>query len=178
MPASETEHNQPPELAGPGAEDRYAAMKLVEFIDPIAISADLESSGKLAVLDELAELLARVCPNIERNDVATILVERERLATTGIGDGVAIPHGKSASLEGIRGAVGISRTGVPFDAVDGAPVHIFVALLAPLDSTGDHLKALARVSRILKDPAFRARLLEAATPAEVYDSLVEADAER
>jgi PTS system nitrogen regulatory IIA component len=153
-------------------------MKLVEFIDPSAISADLTSAGKLAVLAELAELLARVCPNLDRDEIAEILVERERLATTGIGDGVAIPHGKSAPLHGIQGAVGISRTGVPFDAVDGGPVHIFFALLAPLDSTGDHLKALARVSRILKNPAFRARLLEATNPAEVYDSLVEADAER
>ena len=152
-------------------------MKLAEFIDQRAVSAELASTDKRAVLDELAHLLAVVCPRHTESTIAQILSEREELATTGIGDGVAIPHGKSEQLEVIRGAIGISRSGVSFEAVDGQPVHIFVALLAPLAATGDHLKALARVSRILKDPEVRARLLAAASAEEIHASLVEADAE-
>jgi PTS system nitrogen regulatory IIA component len=152
-------------------------MKLADFIVPDAISADLSSTDKDAVLAELAGLLARVCPKHSAKAITQILSERERLATTGIGDGVAIPHGKSEQLDVIKGAVGISREGVDFDAVDGGPVRIFIALLAPLASTGDHLKALARVSRILKDPQVRARLLETASAAEIHASIVEADAE-
>jgi PTS system nitrogen regulatory IIA component len=152
-------------------------MKLADFIDSGAISADLTSTSKMDVLAELGELLARICPEESAKDIAGILVDRERLATTGVGEGIAIPHGKSASLATIRGAVGISRTGISFDAVDGQPVHVFVALLAPLASTGDHLKALARISRILKEPTLRARLLEAASAAEVHRTLIEADAE-
>ena len=109
--------------------------------------------------------------------ITEILTEREQLATTGIGDAVAIPHGKSDQLDSIKGSVAISRSGVGFDAVDGQPVRIFVALLAPLASTGDHLKALARVSRILKDPQVRERLLEATSAEELHASVVEADAE-
>ena len=152
-------------------------MRLADFIEQGAISAELSSTTKDDVLTELAGLLARICPAHSESSIATILSERERLATTGIGDGVAIPHGKSEQLEVIKGAVGISRNGVDYDAVDGGPVYIFVALLAPLASTGDHLKALARVSRILKEPQVRARLMEASSAAEVHASIVEADTE-
>lgn len=152
-------------------------MKLADFILPSAICLDLTSTGKLDALAELGQLLAEVCPGESIEEITRILVERERLATTGIGDGIAIPHGKSEQLKNVSGAVGISRTGVQFDAIDGQPVHIFVALLAPLNSTGDHLKALARVSRILKDPTFRARLMEAQTNEEICNAMVDADTE-
>jgi PTS system nitrogen regulatory IIA component len=152
-------------------------MKLAEFIDIEAVSADLASSSKDDVLVELGSLLARACPEHDGESITEILAEREQLATTGIGDGVAIPHGKSERIDGIRGAIAVSRAGVNFDAVDGQPVHIFVALLAPLASTGDHLKALARVSRILKDAEVRARLLETGSKEELHASIVEADAE-
>jgi PTS system nitrogen regulatory IIA component len=153
-------------------------MKLADLISQSAISADLTSSGKIEVLAELGGVLARVCEGASAEEITRILVERERLATTGIGDGVAIPHGKTEQLNQIKAAIGISRTGVPFDAVDGNSVHIFVALLAPLDSTGDHLKALARVSRLLKDPELRSSLLEARTPQEIYTTAIEADGKR
>jgi len=152
-------------------------MKLLDFIDPKAITADLAARSKQDALAELATLLARMCPKHSESSIAEILADRERLATTGIGEGVAIPHGKSEHLGSIQGAVGISRAGCEFDAIDGNPVHIFVALLAPLASTGDHLKALARVSRILKDPQVRARLVRSTSAEEVYASLVEADSE-
>lgn len=150
-------------------------MRIADFIKLDNICADLKSTGKMNVLAELAKILEGDCPNTDEDQIAKILVERERLATTGIGDGVAIPHGKLSGIDGICAAIGISRTGIPFDAVDENPIHIFVTLLAPQHSTGDHLKALARVSRLLKDPAFRNRLLESKTPTEIYNTLLEED---
>ena len=150
-------------------------MRIADFIKLNNICADLKSTGQMNVLAELAKILEGDCPNTNEDQITQILVERERLATTGIGDGVAIPHGKLSGIDGICAAIGISRTGVPFDAVDGNTIHIFVALLAPQDSTGDHLKALARVSRLLKNPTFRSRLLESKTPTEIYDTLLEED---
>ena len=150
-------------------------MKISEFLLPEAVTSDLESSGKLDVLSELGKLLAGVCPNANEEDIVAALVERERLATTGIGDGVAIPHAKSDKLTEIRGALGISRTGIPFDAVDGKPVHIFVALLAPQGVAGEHLKALARISKLVREPDFRNRLMTTQSPKDLYDAIVEED---
>lgn len=150
-------------------------MKIANLTNPSLIAADLVSSGKNDVLSELGALLAAKV-GMEEKDVTRILVERERLATTGIGDGVAIPHGKLDGLERIVVAVGLSRTGISFDAVDGAPVHIFVALLAPSASGGDHLRALGRFSKLLKSPDVRARLIAERTPLDVYHVLVEEDA--
>jgi nitrogen PTS system EIIA component len=150
-------------------------MKISEFLLPEAVTSDLVSSGKLDVLSELGKLLASVCPNANEDDIVAALVERERLATTGIGDGVAIPHAKSDRLTEIRGALGISRTGIPFDAVDGKPVHIFVALLAPQGVAGEHLKALARISKLVREPEFRNRLMTTQNARELYDAIVEED---
>jgi len=150
-------------------------MKISEFLLPEAVTSDLVSSGKLDVLSELGRLLASVCPNSNEDDIVAALVERERLATTGIGDGVAIPHAKSDRLTQIRGALGISRTGIPFDAVDGKPVHIFVALLAPQGVAGEHLKALARISKLVREPDFRNRLMTTQNAQELYDAIVEED---
>jgi len=150
-------------------------MKIADLLELKSINADISSSGKMDVLSELSGLLAASCNEINAEQATRILLERERLATTGIGDGVAIPHGKVNNLDSIYAAVGISKTGIPFDAVDGRPVHIFVALLAPQGSTGDHLKALARISRLLKDPSFRENLLTAQTSEDVYKALLEED---
>lgn len=150
-------------------------MKAVEFIHPNSICADLVSSGKLDVLTEMGKLLANVSPGTPENLIIKALIERERLATTGIGQRVAIPHAKIENLDKITAAVGISRTGIQFDAVDGQPVHIFVALLAPQGSTGEHLKALARVSRLLKNDEFRQGILSAKTADEIYSAIIEED---
>ena len=150
-------------------------MMLADILNADNISTDLASSGKMDVLAELAGLLNTQSTGLSTSDVTKILVERERLATTGVGEGVAIPHGKAEQLQSIKAAVGISRTGVPFDSVDGGPVHIFLALLAPTSSSGDHLKALARASRLLKNPEFRSRLLEARTSKAAFDVIREED---
>ncbi|MBN2527777.1 MAG: PTS sugar transporter subunit IIA [Deltaproteobacteria bacterium] len=150
-------------------------MQIKEFLLPEAVTSDLESSGKLDVLSELGKLLSGVCKGASEADIVAALVERERLATTGIGDGVAIPHAKSDKLTEIRGALGISRTGIPFDAVDGKPVHIFVALLAPQGVASEHLKALARISRLVREPDFRNRLMTTQSARELYQAIVEED---
>ena len=150
-------------------------MKIVDIIHPSRISTDLESTGKMEVLAELAGLLARESDNDDIEAITAVLVERERLATTGVGGGVAIPHGKVEHLKRIVAAIGISHAGVPFDAVDNAPVHIFVALIAPLNSSGDHLRALARISRLLKNSYIRDRLFKARDAKELYALIEEED---
>ena len=152
-------------------------MKLAEIIHPELICTDLTSSGKTDVLSELGALFAGKLPAVDTNEITKILVERERLATTGIGEGVAIPHGKADGIDSIYAAVGISRTGVPFDSIDNLPVHIFVALLAPLSSSGDHLRALARISRLLKDPQIRDQMMGVREAEELFDILVREDGE-
>lgn len=149
-------------------------MKLSTLTEPSLITTDLKSSGKNDVLAELGTLLASKVA-FDAAKLTRILIERERLATTGIGEGVAIPHGKLDGLAQITVAIGLSRTGIPFDAVDGAPVRIFVALLAPNSSAGDHLRALGRLSKLLKSPDVRTRLLAERSPLDVYHALVEED---
>lgn len=127
------------------------------FLNERAVTTALKSQSKEDVIRELVELLAGA-GSIKEKDVAKlvpILLKRESLGSTGIGQGVAIPHGKSDSVSGLVAAFGVSRTGVKFDSLDGEPVHLFFLLLAPEDSAGPHLKALARISRLLKDKHFR-----------------------
>ena len=150
-------------------------MRLIEFIDRASIDVDLRSTSKPEVLAELAGLLARALPEADPEEIARTLVDRERLATTGVGDGIAIPHGKLQGIHRIVAALGIARTGIPFDAVDGKPVRMLLALLAPPESTGDHLKALARVSQLLKEPAFRERLFDSHSAEEAWRIIGEED---
>jgi PTS system nitrogen regulatory IIA component len=111
-------------------------------------------------------ILAEMFTGLDVAAVHRVLAERETLASTGVGSGVAIPHGRLPGLSTIQAALGICREGVPFDAIDGRPVHIFVAILAPEQQSSQHLKVLARVSRVLRDATTRARLLEARTADE------------
>jgi PTS system nitrogen regulatory IIA component len=107
--------------------------------------------------------------------VVKIIMEREALGSTGIGDGVAIPHGKMAGSGNVLCVFGRSKKGVDFDAVDGQPVHIFFLVLAPEDSASLHLKVLSRISKILRDPSFRKKLLKLPDAHSLYESIVEED---
>ena len=100
---------------------------------------------------------------LDRDEVIRVLQERERLGSTGIGDGVAIPHGKLKNIEHLMISFGRSRAGIDFDSMDGKPAHLFFLLVAPEESVGVHLKMLARISKLLKSPVVRQRLLEAST---------------
>lgn len=154
-------------------------MRIVDFITPDRVIASLQATDKTAVLRELAERLVRCDEHLKDSDVGRVvevLLERERLASTGISDGVAIPHGKLGGLPGISACLGLKREGLDFSAIDNQPSRIFIVLLAPENSAGLHLKALARISRLFKEAAFRQRVLEAQTADDVYRVIADEDA--
>jgi len=111
---------------------------------------------------------------VDAQKLLDTLLEREKLGSTGIGEGVAIPHGKVPGLPGLIASFGRSVQGIDFRAIDGRPTHLFFALFAPENSAGAHLKALARISRIFKNPAFRESILRAPSAEEIY-RLIEAE---
>jgi PTS system nitrogen regulatory IIA component len=142
-------------------------MKIVEFLQPASVVGDLTGGSASAVLAELCKPLA-TARRLDPQRLQDVLVEREKLGSTGIGDGVAIPHGKVPGLPSLVASFGRSRSGVDFRAIDGKPTHLFFALFAPENSAGAHLKALARISRIFKSPAFRDAILQATDAAAIY----------
>ena len=148
-------------------------MKIVEFLRPDAVLASLSGQTGQAVLSELCRPLA-ASQKVDGQRLLETLLDREKLGSTGIGEGVAIPHGKVNALPGLMASFGRSRAGVDFRAIDGKPTHLFFALFAPENSAGAHLKALARISRIFKNPAFRESILAAPDAAEIY-RLIEAE---
>lgn len=148
-------------------------MKIVEFLRPDAVIANLSGRAGQAVLSELCRPLA-ASQKVDGQRLLETLLDREKLGSTGIGEGVAIPHGKVSTLPGLMASFGRSAEGVDFRAIDGKPTHLFFALFAPENSAGAHLKALARISRIFKNPAFRDAILRAADGAEIY-RLIEAE---
>jgi len=138
-------------------------MKIAEFLDEGAVTCQLKATNKEDVIRELVGLLVKT-DSIKDKDVPRImriLTDREALGSTGIGQGVAIPHGKTDCVTRLVGAVGIAAHGLNFDSLDGEPTQIFFLLLAPQDSAGPHLKALARISRLLKERHFRESLIAA-----------------
>jgi len=152
-------------------------MKLSEIIEEEDIISDLKASDKKSVLEELAEVISNHEPSINKKDIVKVLMERERLGTTGIGDGVAIPHGK---LNGVRQPLisfGRSKKGMDFDAMDGQPAYLFFLLIAPENSSGIHLEILARIAKILKNSAFRKKLMESGTREECYQTIIQSDEE-
>ncbi len=150
-------------------------MKIQDIVSPEAIVDNLRADTKEGVLRELSEVIAKSIPKLSTNSLAAILMERENLGSTGIGDGVAIPHGKVAGIENLVAAFGRSRNGVQFHSLDGKPAHLFFLIMAPENSAGMHLKALARISRLLKNDRFRRLLLEAADVDELRNLLIEED---
>ena len=135
-------------------------MKIMDFLNPEAINANLQATDKKGAIKELVELLIKTgeVKSQDKDKVVKVLLEREALGSTGIGQGIGIPHGKFDGIKRLSGVCGISHKGVDFESLDGERVYIFFLLLAPEDSAGPHLKALARVSRLLKDQFFRETL--------------------
>ena len=132
-------------------------MNIMDFLSKKAISVDIKSTKKEEVIKELVDSLI-AAEEIEkrcRNKLIDALMTRESLGSTAIGQGIAIPHAKSDCVDRLVAAFGISKKGVDFDSLDGEPAYIFFLLVAPQDSAGPHLKALARISRLLKDKYFR-----------------------
>ncbi|EPR30700.1 putative PTS IIA-like nitrogen-regulatory protein PtsN [Alkalidesulfovibrio alkalitolerans DSM 16529] len=149
-------------------------MKLGDYLAPTSVLAELEATTKAEVLAEMVAPLATEHPELDPETAARVLMERERLGTTGIGDGIAIPHGKLPGLGDILLAVGRSVKGVSFDALDNEPCRIFFMVLAPVDAAGQHLRLLAHISRLLKSQDFRAALLAAPDQGALWRLLADA----
>lgn len=148
-------------------------MRLKDLVKPHQVAANLRSEQKLEIIEELAHLLVKGTAKLSYEEMRQALLERERLRSTGVGSGVAIPHAKVKGLEQLILAVGLSHRGVEFEANDGMPVHIFIALAAPVDATGEHLRALAEVARLCGDAGFRERMLQCTSDHEAYQTLIE-----
>jgi PTS system nitrogen regulatory IIA component len=146
-------------------------MKITDILSESGVIPDLKGQSKEAVLRELAGHLAAAYSEVRVERLVEVLWERERLGSTAIGDGIAIPHGKLPGLKAVLAAFGRHLRGVDFESLDGNPTKLFVLLVAPEDSVGLHLKALARVSRLLKEPGFRSQLLAAADRHAVYEAI-------
>lgn len=157
-------------------------MHLREILTADRIRLHLAARDKSSVLSEVAKLLSsgtadatRPAPSVDAAAVERVLAAREAEGSTGVGSGVAIPHGRVAGLDHFVAALGIHDAGLPFDAIDGQPVHVVFALVGPDKATGEHLKCLARIGRLLRDDATRKRLREAQDPAAVLELVLAAD---
>jgi PTS system nitrogen regulatory IIA component len=142
-------------------------VRITDFLVPDAVLVDLQAKNKKDVLAELLQPLAKAGKIADAKKMVDVLLEREELGSTGIGGRIAIPHGKAAQVKELAASLGVSKEGIAFDALDGEPVNLFIALVAPEGSAGLHLKALARISSLLKDKAFKKALLAAPTREEV-----------
>jgi len=151
-------------------------LKVTDFLGADMVVADLVADSKAGVLAELSRHLAARVDGVDPEVLRKVLEERELLASTAIGDGIAIPHGKMDSVGRLVGALGRARKGIEFESIDGQPTHLVFMLVAPASSTGVHLKALARLSRLFRDASFRERLMAAADAVAMYQVIVDEDA--
>lgn len=152
-------------------------MKIMDFLSKKAVVTDLKSTKKEDILRELVDTLvsAGEIDKRHRNKLIEALMSREELGSTAIGQGVGIPHAKSDCVKKLVAAFGLAQKGVNFDSLDGEPAYIFFLLLAPADSAGPHLKALARVSRLLKDKYFRDSLRQCKDDKSVIKIITQED---
>lgn len=153
-------------------------MKIMDFLNKRAISVNIKAADKEGVIRELVDILARATDIKNEEELVKAILAREALGSTGIGQGVGIPHAKSQAVKELVAAFGLSRAGVNFDSLDGEPVYLFFLLIAPEESAGPHLKALARISRVLKDKYFRDLLKKAKDENEILHIIQEEDSKR
>ncbi len=151
-------------------------MKILDVLQKESIISDLKSQDKKGILEELVAPIASIT-GVNHKDLVRVLMDREQLGSTGIGGGIGIPHGKLKQLKSLALGFGLSRKGVDFESMDNQPTHIFFLLVTPENSTGLHLKMLARVSRILKHDQFKAKLLSATNTDEIFSIIKEEDDE-
>lgn len=149
-------------------------MKILDLLKKEAIIVDLKATDKMGVIEELITPISKITQT-DQNDLVRVIMNRERLGSTGIGGGVGIPHGKLKELPSLVLGFGLSRKGVDFESIDGKRTYIFFLLLTPEDAAGLHLKLLARISRILKNDLFRQQLKDAQNTDEVYAVIQSSD---
>jgi PTS system nitrogen regulatory IIA component len=156
-------------------EDKSDHIKILDLLEPAAILPDLKANTKKAVLEELVELLVKSNKVQDAQATVQILMERETIGSTGIGQGIAIPHAKTDQTKTVIAAFGLSKKGISFAALDGEPVHIVFLLIAPPDAASLHLKALGRINRMLRDKFFRQSLRDAKSTEEILRLIREED---
>lgn len=144
-------------------------MKLSDVLDETVIKAELESEDKEEVFAELIELLVRAGQVRDRDAALQAILTREDMATTGIGNGIAVPHGKDASIPTLTAALGISRSGIEYDAADGGPVHVVFLVLAEVNNPGPHVQCLGEIARLLMVPGFCERVRRAENAEQVLE---------
>lgn len=153
---------------------RPPSMRITEFLQLEAVVPTLTARNKADVLQELAAALSRIAPNVPSSRLHDVLSEREKIGSTGMEKGVAIPHGRLPELASLVACFAVSKEGVEFDARDGKPAHFFFALVAPENSAGVHLKALSKVSRLFRSDSLRDAILAAPTADAIY-ALIQAE---
>jgi len=150
-------------------------MRILDFLCPTSIIASLDATSKEEALAELVEPIVEANRHLDKPGLIKTLLDRENLGSTGIGGGVAIPHGKFEGLKHLTASFGRSVRGVDFESMDNKPAHLFFLLVAPKNSAGDHLKALARISRLFKDPLLKDGLQHAESAEEIFELIREWD---
>ena len=150
-------------------------MKIVEILNGDTVIPELASKNKKEVIEELISVIVEKDNSLNKEELIEVFLERERLGSTGIGDGIAIPHGKLKNIDTLFASFGRSIKGVDFESMDGKLTYLFFLLVAPENSAGVHLKTLARISRLLKDDSFRKSLMEAESKEEIFRNIIERD---
>jgi len=147
-------------------------MRLSDILQPECVKVPLEAEEKHGAIDELIDLLSEQGLVSDPDQLKDAVWQREQTRTTGIGHGVAIPHGKSEGIEQLRCAIGKPKQPLDFGAIDGEPVDLIILLASPVDQTGPHIQALAKISRMLTEDSFRHALKQAGSGKELYDQIV------
>ena len=150
-------------------------MKILDYLKEEWIITDLQGTDKSSVLRELVSVLVEPVQAGSLEDLLQVLLEREKLESTGIGDGIAVPHGRLKKLEDFYISFGRSTKGIDFDSIDGKPSHLFFLVMAPENSAVNNLKLLGRIVTLLKDPSFRKQLMEAHSHQELFSFISEED---
>ena len=150
-------------------------MNLLDILSAESTIVDLKGESKEDIIAELVNALPVGDAITDRDQVLQAVLDREKIMSTGIGDGIAIPHGKSAAVTELVAAMGTQRRGVDFDALDGEPAFVFFLLVSPANVSGPHIKALARISRLLKNDEFKKKLIEANSAEEIIATIEAAE---
>jgi PTS system nitrogen regulatory IIA component len=150
-------------------------MKIMDYLNEEWVFSDLKGTDKPSILKELSNVLVKPCQVTSVEELLQVLLDREKLGSTGIGEGIAIPHGRLKKLKKFFVSFGRSLKGVDFDSIDQKTSHLFFLVIAPENSAVDNLKLLGRIVTMLKEPSFKKRLMEAPSQKELFQVISEED---
>lgn len=150
-------------------------MKIADVLEQKTIITNLEAKSKPEVIEELAERVSSVFTNINQERLVEVLMEREKLCSTAVDSGVAIPHAKLSGISNIIAGFGRSAEGIDFDSLDAKKTHLFIVVIAPENSTGSHIQLLARISKIFRNPGLRADIMECESQEDIYEAIIRED---